>query len=264
MTNPSVIDFAGTIMTWNPAVWPYPLDEWDDLVAEVKESGASPFSWSCRLKEIPIGTRVYWLRQGTGARGIVAVGITTGEVFEGEHYLDPSKQARYIDFELNQIVTDPDEPLPIELLEDQVSEVRWRYLMGAGAVRLAAASVEKLDALWDNYIAGNRGIVGNTYAAAFSPSGSEYHILYRMYNEKHKLLYVGITRNALNRFSGHLQTQIWFPEVAHISLEYYATRDDLREAEKHIIQYEQPRYNKDHPKPTGIRPSPLNGKRVVK
>lgn len=71
----------------------------------------------------------------------------------------------------------------------------------------------------------------------------ELFILYRMFNHKLQLLYVGITSNPATRLGQHAQEKQWFPEVAEIRLEHYETRAALLAAEREAIETENPRHN---------------------
>jgi excinuclease UvrABC nuclease subunit len=78
------------------------------------------------------------------------------------------------------------------------------------------------------------------------------HVLYRMFDAEDHLLYVGLTNNPRNRFSGHSKGKAWWPEVAHIRVETFATRDELIAAEKAAIQTERPWYNITHNDPDHV------------
>jgi predicted GIY-YIG superfamily endonuclease len=72
---------------------------------------------------------------------------------------------------------------------------------------------------------------------------AETHILYRCYNRKESLLYVGMTNNPEDRFKHHRTHQPWWPYVDHITLQQYATRRELAGAEATAIQDEHPKFN---------------------
>lgn len=69
------------------------------------------------------------------------------------------------------------------------------------------------------------------------------HTLYRMFDADGRLLYVGITLDVGERFAMHRQGKSWWPAVAVIRLEHFATREDLEAAEAAVIAAEQPAYN---------------------
>ncbi len=67
--------------------------------------------------------------------------------------------------------------------------------------------------------------------------------VYRCYSTDGTLLYVGVSGDALRRFSEHGETKAWFPEVASIALEHYPTREAAKAREKGLIHALTPRYN---------------------
>jgi predicted GIY-YIG superfamily endonuclease len=68
--------------------------------------------------------------------------------------------------------------------------------------------------------------------------------LYRFFNAKNELLYVGITNNPFNRFSGHSKDKEWFKEITHSTLEHYPNRLAVDRAETMAIKSEKPKYNR--------------------
>lgn len=69
------------------------------------------------------------------------------------------------------------------------------------------------------------------------------HILYRFFNERGRLLYVGITNSIPGRFTAHRNTKGWWSEVDNCKIEFWPSRPDLEEAERAAIAAEDPRYN---------------------
>jgi len=73
------------IMTWNPANWPW--DQLDDQVQQLQANGSVEEQWSCgNRKNLPVGSRVFLFKQGSGLRGIMGVGSTLSEPREEPHY----------------------------------------------------------------------------------------------------------------------------------------------------------------------------------
>jgi predicted GIY-YIG superfamily endonuclease len=77
--------------------------------------------------------------------------------------------------------------------------------------------------------------------------------VYRMYNRYGCLLYVGMTRNAGERFEAHASSKSWWIEVAHIDVSHHVTREMARVAELVAIRTEHPMYNKADRRPKVIR-----------
>jgi predicted GIY-YIG superfamily endonuclease len=68
--------------------------------------------------------------------------------------------------------------------------------------------------------------------------------LYRFYDQSGLLLYVGISNNFATRLRAHERSSGFFKDVESITLERYATRDEVVAAEKLAIQTELPLHNK--------------------
>lgn len=74
--------------------------------------------------------------------------------------------------------------------------------------------------------------------------------LYRHYNEKGDLLYVGISLNAVNRSYSHSLTSKWWDEVSSITVERFGSRVAAEAAERAAIHSERPRYNRQRDEPS--------------
>jgi len=138
------------LLTWNPDIWPY--DDWQNDYEEISSGGRVPGGWSVgsRRKGIQPGDRAFLLRQGKGARGIVASGWFTSEVYQDRHFNDPGKLANYADVEWDAMV-DVDDPLPTADLKEQVTEIKWDFILGSGfPVEETPAST--IEDLWDDHV----------------------------------------------------------------------------------------------------------------
>lgn len=78
--------------------------------------------------------------------------------------------------------------------------------------------------------------------------------LYRMFNSDARLLYVGISLSACERFSSHATTKSWWPEVERIELTHYESRAAAQRAERAAIRTENPVHNVAWNTPTRARP----------
>jgi predicted GIY-YIG superfamily endonuclease len=67
--------------------------------------------------------------------------------------------------------------------------------------------------------------------------------LYRYFDSEGQLLYVGITKNPLERQAQHQKTQPWWDDVTSARFEHYSTREEAIKAEDYAIGTEWPRYN---------------------
>lgn len=67
--------------------------------------------------------------------------------------------------------------------------------------------------------------------------------LYRHFDRDGRLLYVGISNNALARLRGHKLDASWYPEITDISIAHYPDRATAERAEARAIRTEAPLYN---------------------
>ncbi len=67
--------------------------------------------------------------------------------------------------------------------------------------------------------------------------------VYRFYDERGKLLYVGVTSRGMNRFSEHGQMKKWWPRVRTTKVEHFATYQEALRAERTAIRSEAPVHN---------------------
>jgi hypothetical protein len=72
------------------------------------------------------------------------------------------------------------------------------------------------------------------------------HHLYRHFDESGKLLYVGISLNAISRLVGHKRGSPWVWSVARVEVQTFPTREDAEAAEREAIQTERPLFNATH------------------
>lgn len=70
--------------------------------------------------------------------------------------------------------------------------------------------------------------------------------LYRHFGENSKLLYVGISSNAIIRTYGHQSNAKWYYEIVEIKIQHYPDLYSALIAEKKAIKTENPVYNKTH------------------
>lgn len=67
--------------------------------------------------------------------------------------------------------------------------------------------------------------------------------LYRQFNRDGKLLYVGISINAFERFRQHAKDKTWIDTVASMTIEHFASRQEALDAERAAIESECPLWN---------------------
>jgi len=89
------------------------------------------------------------------------------------------------------------------------------------------------------------------------------HVLYRFYDGGDRLLYVGITNNPAARFKQHEHSKDWWDQVASITLEQHASRQELMDAERAAIIAERPAYNVAHSVTNPRRKRHLHGRQTA-
>jgi predicted GIY-YIG superfamily endonuclease len=77
--------------------------------------------------------------------------------------------------------------------------------------------------------------------------------LYRLYDADDVLLYVGITKNTVQRWSQHSKTKPWWRKVAKREVTWFDSRPDALLAEHRAIVAEHPLHNSLHD-PQGSSP----------
>lgn len=70
--------------------------------------------------------------------------------------------------------------------------------------------------------------------------------LYRHFDAANELLYVGISLSVAHRLSQHMRGSRWSGQIARVTVEHFATRDDALQAEERAIKVERPRFNVVH------------------
>lgn len=81
------------------------------------------------------------------------------------------------------------------------------------------------------------------------------HFVYRAYDQRERLLYVGCTVDVTKRFYDHKKKSEWFPYMARHTEEEHLTEEAGLAAEKAAIVSEAPIYNVTHsaPPPPGMK-----------
>lgn len=70
--------------------------------------------------------------------------------------------------------------------------------------------------------------------------------LYRHFDDKGELLYVGISLSTVTRLIGHKSFSQWFNNIALITVERFVDRKTALKAERLAIERERPKFNVIH------------------
>lgn len=136
------------LLRWNPKISSYTLDNYRYDVKYNPEGFASDWSvydW----KDAQEGDLYYMLRTGDDKAGIVYRGVFTSDPYEGDDWANETGKLRhYVDIDCYDCISaDEQSPITIELLEQVIPEVNWRY--GHSGELLSDEVAEKLDELWN-------------------------------------------------------------------------------------------------------------------
>ena len=67
--------------------------------------------------------------------------------------------------------------------------------------------------------------------------------LYRHFDSQNNLLYVGISINAIVRFSEHRASSKWSSQIATMTVERFSSHEEAYNAETQAIRLEHPKHN---------------------
>ena len=140
------------ILTWDGTDDGYAPDRFRRHVKSTSAGRRPKSDWSfgSRRAGAAPGDRVFLLRQRS-QRGIVASGyLTTGEVWENNHWRDEGKASFYVDLTWDHVISSPNR-LPIETLQSDVIGQNWRYILGSGQMMEANAAAD-LETLWASHL----------------------------------------------------------------------------------------------------------------
>jgi hypothetical protein len=70
--------------------------------------------------------------------------------------------------------------------------------------------------------------------------------LYRFYDAKDRLLYIGITVSLFRRWNNHNALKPWWRKVTRATVEHFPDRASVMRAERNAIRAEMPIYNVSH------------------
>ncbi len=139
------------ILTWNPTRWPWPKDDYDDMVQTTEDGGLAHSRWSCgNTRRIAKGDRVYLFRQHDH-RGIIGSGYVDQTPYPDTHW-DESRDddAFYIGAQFD-VLLETGQVLPIENLIDAELGVSWNSLLASG-LSVPPEHADRLEQLWQDHL----------------------------------------------------------------------------------------------------------------
>jgi hypothetical protein len=137
------------MLTWNPRQErPANLD---DGVAQVAQGNPYRCSWSAgNRKYLPLGSRVFLIRQGKPPKGIVVSGFSTSEP---EPTNDPGDHSNYFDIDFTMVLRGEEgDILPLEELQADpvLKEVNWGSQRGG--VEFTEDQAHRLEVSWREFL----------------------------------------------------------------------------------------------------------------
>jgi 5-methylcytosine-specific restriction protein A len=145
------------LLTWNPQKW-----EWDNLprLAEQTAEGKKvSYSWSCGVtKRIEIGSRIFLMRLGRSARGIVGAGRATTRPFFDEHWNEEKRRIGKKGLRINcdwdtLLDSKTQNILPLETLRTgRLADFNWTPQ--ASGVEVDSGIARELESVWSACVKG--------------------------------------------------------------------------------------------------------------
>lgn len=87
--------------------------------------------------------------------------------------------------------------------------------------------------------------------------------LYRFFDRKGQLLYIGITNDPPRRLGEHQGGKDWWEQVAGITVEWHDNREDALAAEARAIHIENPLHNVQRPRSSAARKTVTRQQQIV-
>ena len=155
------------ILMWNPGISSYTMERFENDLVEMVEFGpVEDLDWNLRdWEQAGEGDRFFMVRVGEGTTGIVMSGCFSTEPYEGEDWSGKGRQLHYMGLEIESMIHPERSPIITpEQLAAAIPGFDWTG--GPSGRILDAASAEKLEQLWKEYLDNNRDI--------FEPRASVY------------------------------------------------------------------------------------------
>ena len=143
-----VKEFQNTyLFIWNPKRWPW--KNLEENIEEINSTGSCKERWSCgNSKSIQINDRIFLMRVGVEPKGIMASGYVTSNPYNGRHYGDSNKNARYVDVEFEMLLNPDKEPiLTLDILE-QGNLKKQLWTPQASGTSIKSELIDELESVW--------------------------------------------------------------------------------------------------------------------
>jgi 5-methylcytosine-specific restriction protein A len=143
------------LLTWNPARWTWPALK--EIAQKISAGYPHEVRWSCgNNRKLPVGARVFLLRQGVEPKGVVGSGWVVRAPYASAHWdeerASKGGKAFYIDYVPDALI-DPDIHTPLDLRkfnEGPLSNSIWR--IQSSGITLEDAVAHELEVAWSRHL----------------------------------------------------------------------------------------------------------------
>jgi hypothetical protein len=123
----------------------------------------------------------------------------------------------------------------------EIAGKQYKKSLGRGSTRHDAIALEARIRREVTGMRKARPIAGAVSPPKTKTASTQY--LYRYYDDRGGLLYVGISISAVLRLLSHKSRAPWYEEICTVKIARYATREEVRAAERDAILNESPQHN---------------------
>ena len=152
------------ILTWNPAISEYKMDQFQNDLETVNEGDTADIYWPVEEYDDCLeGDRFFMIRTGRGNTGICMAGYFCSDSFvDGEHNVTSKRYIVGID-PLVMVNTDEAEFLSLDFLKAKLPNIDWEHLESGTLISDADAGA--LEDLWVRYLYHNQDMYNGFKAA---------------------------------------------------------------------------------------------------
>ena len=178
---------ATFILTWNPTLWDYEANGYQEGIDATSRGEPVADRWSIgrRRKGLAPGDRAFLLRQGPAGRGLVGAGRFSSGPEVGEHWDGTGGEAIFADVKFD-VLLDVEERLETEDLLLQVPGVRWNSLYSSG-IEVEASAAVTLESAWGHHVAElGFGLADELPTGQSYPEGAVERVLVNRYERNGK------------------------------------------------------------------------------
>lgn len=136
------------LMTWKPSEWG--MDELKKVINEFNQ-GQTEHRWSCGTStNLPVGSRVFLMRQGKGQCGIFGSGKVSCKPFKEEHYNEAKRakgvRARFVMVDFDSLF---EPPAGIKITRQEFLEIDPKFPNSQGSGKRIPPDIARaLEDLW--------------------------------------------------------------------------------------------------------------------